>query len=616
MQQATSNKQQAGISLSDRNSTQIKSFNFNKRKNHKNTQKISFRGERSFGLFYAQIILPAGISAKGVFMKNKKRFKGLALLALTVMLSMVFIGCTDPNNNPIDETGGESSANNGVTATIFKTDITGDTIIGYTCKKEDLPDKLVIPEKINSVEIEYIGANAFSGCDKLKSIDLSQCSKLRVIYGGAFNNCSSLTTIVLPKNLKDIRLPAFGGCISLTKIRVTEGCKNYFSDENGVLFSHTCLMHYPAGKSDTSYIVPGFVESIYSPYAFDGCTSLKSIDLSKCTKMTRFKIFVCPNLTSIKLPESLTKYVSFAGWTTLESLDLSKCTALTGIDCYGCTGLTSIDLSNCTKLTSLGDYAFKGCTSLKSIDLPSSITSIGKKAFFGCSGLKSIDLPSSITSIGIDAFFGCTGLTSISVADGNTRYSSENGVLFNKDKTTLKCYPAGKTDTNYSIPSSVDWIDINAFADCTGLTSISVADGNTSYLSENGILFNKKKTKLIIYPKGKTDTNYSVPSSVTVIFDNAFESCNNLTSIDLSACTKLSTIRYKAFAGCSNAIVKLPNANFSIVKNAFGNYEGGYDSRVEKVLLPKNYTASYKLKEKVRESCNLNFPDERIGEYE
>ena len=111
---------------------------------------------------------------------------------------------------------------------------------------------------------------------------------------------------------------------------------------------------------------------------------------------------------------------------------------------YGCESIKSITIPG--SMTEIGDSAFYRCTSLKSITIPSGVTSIGDEVFHGCASLTSITIPNSVTEIGKDAFYGCTSLTAIDVATGYKYYVSENGVLYNKDKTDLICYPAGKKD--------------------------------------------------------------------------------------------------------------------------------------------------------------------------
>ena len=107
------------------------------------------------------------------------------------------------------------------------------------------------------------------------------------------------------------------------------------------------------------------------------------------------------------------------------------------------------------------------------------MTSIGRDAFCSCTGLTSIDIPNSVTSIGDDVFFGCTGLTAINVSADNANYSSVDGVLYNKDQTTLYNFPHSKSGT-FSIPNTVTSIWKNAFYGCVGLTSVTIPNSVTS----------------------------------------------------------------------------------------------------------------------------------------
>ena len=91
------------------------------------------------------------------------------------------------------------------------------------------------------------------------------------------------------------------------------------------------------------------------------------------------------------------------------------------------------------------------------------MTSIGDYAFENCRSLLSIDIPKNVTNIGYIAFAGDSSLTYFNVDTDNTNYSSSNGILFNKGKTILIQYPAGKTGSNYTIPNSVTTIGERAF---------------------------------------------------------------------------------------------------------------------------------------------------------
>lgn len=139
---------------------------------------------------------------------------------------------------------------------------------------------------------------------------------------------------------------------------------------------------------------------------------------------------------------------------------------------YGCTNLASVTIPE--GMVSIGDFAFEGCTNLASVTIPGSVASIGDDAFFECSSLESIYIPQNVVNIGVCSFAICTSLKSIDVSEDNTAYCSENGVLFNKDKSILHTYPAGKAGDAYTIPNGVNTINAAAFGFCTNLKSITI----------------------------------------------------------------------------------------------------------------------------------------------
>ena len=171
-------------------------------------------------------------------------------------------------------------------------------------------------------------------------------------------------------------------------------------------------------------------------------------------------------------------------------------------------------------VTSIGKYAFYGCTGLTSVTIPNGVTSIGDYAFYGCTGLTSIAIPDSVTIISDDAFLRCTSLESFVVSDDNTKYCSEDGVLFEKDMKKLLQYPAGKSNTSYTLPGSVVEIGSTAFTGCKYLISIDTSESNTEYKSINGILYDKSGKILVVCPGGLE--SFVVPSDTGSISYGAF----------------------------------------------------------------------------------------------
>ena len=237
------------------------------------------------------------------------------------------------------------------------------------------------------------------------------------------------------------------------------------------------------------------------------------------------------------------------------------------------------------------------------------VTSIGCEAFAYCTALTSIEIPDSVTSISsFDAFMLCLSLTNINVAENNTAYCSENGILFNKEKTELLCYPAGKTDDFYNIPDSVTSIGsgaflfcisliniiipdsvtsigFGAFTLCLSLTNINVAENNTVYSSENGVLFNKDKTELLRYPEGKKDISYNIPDSVTSIGDAAFVYCGSLTDITIG--NSVTSIGNNAFSQCiSLTSITIPDSVTIIGEGAFF-----FCSSLSSITIPNGVTS-------------------------
>ena len=154
----------------------------------------------------------------------------------------------------------------------------------------------------------------------------------------------------------------------------------------------------------------------------------------------------------------------------------------------GSTSLTSVTIGNSVQTISTG--AFFGCNKLTSVTIPNSVLTIDTRAFFGCNKLTSVTIPASVTTfVDGDTFQGCSKLQSITVYKNNANYSSLDGVLFNKDKTTLVSFPGGRVGS-YTIPNSVLRIGSYAFAEAI-LTSViipnSVTNIGTSAFLESGV---------------------------------------------------------------------------------------------------------------------------------
>jgi len=271
---------------------------------------------------------------------------------------------------------------------------------------------------------------------------------------------------------------------------------------------------------------------------------------------------------------------------------------------HWCSKITEITLPDTLK--TIGAWAHSHCSALKSIDFPEGLLEINGEAFYACSSLASVFIPSTVNKID-GAFGSCDSLEEIKVHSQNQKYSSLDGVLFNKDKTILLEYPAGKPDKTYSIPAGVTSANSSAFwhsnfetvsiptsmsevnqfhfNHCDNLESITVSTTNPNYCAIDGVLFTADLSTLVRYPAAKAGVTYTIPETVTTIGAYSFDSCQKLVEIILP--TGLSTIEYDAFYDCSAlANIVLPNTLTSIESGAFSAC-----SSLKGIILPPNLTA-------------------------
>jgi hypothetical protein len=252
---------------------------------------------------------------------------------------------------------------------------------------------------------------------------------------------------------------------------------------------------------------------------------------------------------------------------------------------------------------------YRGYIERANVTIPENlgITKIGDEAF-AYSKIASVTIPASVSSIGEKVFINCNTLSTITVDKRNSSYSDSDGVLFDKNKTTLICYPAYKKGESYIIPSSVNSIGDFAFFGCKNLTGIIITAGvtsigsdvfnlcnnlsnitvdgrNSAYCDSDGVLFNKNMTALVRFPPNRKETTYVIPVGVSSIEKHAFFICSSILGIGLHP--GVSSIGEEAFFMCANlAVIYIPDTVSSIGEAAFAHCKS-----LNYIILLANITA-------------------------
>ena len=321
---------------------------------------------------------------------------------------------------------------------IFTYQDNGDTLTITQCAST-ASGAVEIPAAIGGKPVTRIGAQAFAFCTGINSVRVPE--GVIEISDGAFLNCTGLTAISLPASLRSLGTSALYSCSNLVEIEIPDGIASVSPSLLG-----NC-------RSLTRVVLPAGITSIGAS-AFSGCVALTRIDIPAGVKrIESYAFFSCSALAEVSLPE----------------------------------GLEVIALK-----------AFADCVSLAAVEFPTSLVQLGDNAFTGCTALAAAHLPASVNLVGIEVFRSCPQLPAITVDPANQAFSSLDGVLFNKARSSLLAFPCGRSGA-YVVPGGVTSIGASAFrnsnvaaltlpasltnigsyavASCKSLTSVTIPAG-------------------------------------------------------------------------------------------------------------------------------------------
>lgn len=323
---------------------------------------------------------------------------------------------------------------------------------------------------------------------------------------------------------------------------------------------------------------------------------LKSVRLNSQLKIIPEKAFsCCTGLTELIVPEnvqlyevgndafyccSLSDITSFSQNLTVigkrafqsnnfSEIKLGKNVQLWDEAFYGCMELSDVQFAEDTSYTVLPNNLFGYCKSLKAVSIPDSITELGD-GLFSESGLETLTLGKSITKIDSGAFSACEKLEAILVNDENPVYFSVDGVLFEKNDSAenawiLHTYPAGKQQTEYTFPETVQEVSSYAFSVVRKLEAVTF---------NNGL----QKIGECAFEYCTSVQTITCPASLNEIGGRAFEGCSTLTQVVLNE--GLRTIGTSAFENC----LKLERMTIPSTVVSLGRFVFSYDYALTSVL--------------------------------
>ena len=360
-----------------------------------------------------------------------------------------------------------------------------------------------------------------------------------------FEDCSSITSVIIPNSVKFISYSAFKNCGNLASITIPNsvtsiesdafyGTAWYDSQPDGLVYAGSVAYKYKGTMPDntsisikegtlgitasafenysglTSLTIPNSVTSI-GGYAFSGCSNLKTIT-SEIEKPFAIPTNAFSSYTTCRLIVPVgTKadYQSTTGWSSFTDIiepgeggNVGTNIEVEGIHYKIGENNTVSVLAGNTKYTgdfvipnqvtfngkvysvaSIGESAFKDCSGLTSIKIPNSVKTIGSSAFRGCSGIFSVIIPNSVTEIGSYAFNSCTNLTSVIIGSGVTSIGS---YAFNNNNIKKILWLTNTPPSGYGDYGTVNYVSNDLF---TSLTNKRKYQFLSSYFDVDGIRY-------------------------------------------------------------------------------------------------------------------------------
>ncbi|MBR4081883.1 MAG: leucine-rich repeat protein, partial [Clostridia bacterium] len=521
----------------------------------------------------------------------------------------------------VESIGYQAFRNSTVSSVTFAPNSRLTTIDGYAFSYLNSLKQITLP-----ASVETIGAGSFESCTALETVTFAEGSRLSSLGYMPFFECNSLTAISIPESAtacKTIDGVLYSGDGTTLLLYPAGKTDEAFTTPTGV----TTIAEFAFFNTQLHNITLSEGVTTIGNSAFFGCYGMQSVSLpSTLTSIGNTTFAFCNSLTTVTIPASvssigdsafescygLTTVTIPASVTSIGSNAFASCYDLTTVnvpcnwdgslytfadtvtvnvpghafadgECTGCgvTGGYCGAAANAggeqsvvwtykdgvMTITGTGDMAeydsyedrpwYTYCNSITALTIQEGVTTIGRYAFEQTAGLKNVTIPASVTKLGYCAFRG-SGLETVTFADESQLTTIDSFAFQLCDELTEITLPAGVGSFRH----------VTVFDDCSALTDIHVAEGNTTYKDIDGVLYTADGTTLMFYPEGKTATSFATPAGVTTIGQSAFRENGNIKSVTLSE--GVTTIGEQAFLFCGAlAEVTIPASVKSIGVHAF-----------------------------------------------
>lgn len=365
---------------------------------------------------------------------------------------------------------------------------------------------------------------------------------------------SLITELVIPECVTRIKEHVFDDCLNLRKVTFNAYQLSMRENEENKRLFERCYKLVEVVFGERVYSVPEEV--------FSYCTNLTTVKISDSViDIGDSAFFYCSNLSNIDIPDSVENIGNSAfGNSGLRHIKLGRNVKCIGIGAFSktflqeivfpenvecikrgafseCNSLEEIKIEN--KIKNIADNLFYNCKKLSNVIIGESVISVGEKSFFGCDALREIIIPENVISIGSEAF-ECNSLNLFTVSKNNTAFSSEDGILYDKNKSKIICVPMSKNG-EVNIPEGVSRIEDHTFENRVYLTKVVIPDsvvsiGNRAFANCYGLLEVKNSVNIVNIGEGaffgcRNLTSITIPKNVTFIEWDCFYNCYGLTEI-------------------------------------------------------------------------------------